>query len=272
VLNGARHVTLGGDMAYIATPRGLVVVDLKDPLHPRLAAEVPLPDMRASALQFRYLLVTDARGLEVLDVTHLDKPVPVDGARIPLADARRVYIARTYAYVAAKNEGLVIVDVKNPEKPKIYQRVTFDGQLNDAEDVIVASTNASFFAYVADGKNGLKVVQLTSPSTQPNFYGFSPTPKPELIAWAHTATPALSVSKGLDRDRAVDETGGQIAVFGRVGSRPFNRAEMEKFFLDSKGQVFRVTDQPSLDDMIGGVRKAPPSRKHMERHKSMAAR
>src|SRR5215469_7047003 len=271
VLNGARHVTLGGDMAYIATPRGLVVVDLKDPLHPRLAAEVALPDMRASALQFRYLFVTDARGLEVLDVTHLDKPVPVEGARIPLADARRVYVARTYAYVAAKNEGLVIVDVKNPEKPKIYQRVTFDEQLNDAEDVIVASTNASFFAYVADGKNGFKVVQLTSPSTQPNFYGFSPPPKPELIAWAHTATPALSVSKGLDRDRAVDETGGQIAVFGRVGSRPFNRAEMEKFFLDSKGQVYRVTDQPSLDDMIGGARKAPPPRKH-ERHKSMAAR
>jgi hypothetical protein len=272
VLNGARHVTLGGDMAYIATPRGLVVVDLKDPLHPRLAAEVPLPDMRASALQFRYLFVTDARGLEVLDVTHLDKPVPVEGARVPLTDARRVYLARTYAYVAAKNEGLVIVDVKNPEKPKIYQRVTFDGQLNDAEDVIVASTNASFFAYVADGRNGLKVVQLTSPSAQPNFYGFSPAPRPELIAWAHTATPALSVSKGLDRDRAVDETGGQIAVFGRVGSRPFNRAEMEKFFLDAKGQVYRVTDQPSLDDMIGGARKAPPPRKHNERHKSVAAR
>ena len=35
--------------------------------------------------------------------------------------------------------------------------------------------------------------------------------------------------------RAVDETGGQIAVFGRLGSRPFNRSEMEKLFLTSKG-------------------------------------
>ena len=166
------------------------------------------------------------------------------GARVPLADARRVHVARTYAFVAAKHEGLVIVDVKSPEQPKIYQRVTLDGALNDAEDVIVCATNASFFAYVADGKNGLKVLQLTSPSTQPNFYGFSPAPKPELIAWAKTPSPALALSKGFDRDRAVDESGNQIAVIGRVGGRPFTRAEMEKLFLDSKGQVYKVSDLP----------------------------
>jgi hypothetical protein len=247
-LDGARHVTLGGHYAYIAAAAGLVVVDLDDPLHPKLAAKIALPDVRASALQFRYLFVTDARGLEVLDVTRLDSPRVVRGASVPLADAQRIYVARTYAYVAAKAQGLIIVNVENPERPSIYQRVTLDGKLDDAEDVIVGSTNASMFAYVADGRNGMKVLQLTSPASQPNFYGFSPAPKPELIAWAHTPTPALALSKGLDRDRAVDETGHQIAVFGRSGSRPFTRSEMERFFLDSKGSVYRVTDSPSLDD------------------------
>ena len=37
-------------------------------------------------------------------------------------------------------------------------------------------------AYIADGKNGLRVVQLTSPPSQPSYYGFSPRPVPELIA------------------------------------------------------------------------------------------
>jgi hypothetical protein len=263
VLNGARHITLGGHYAYVAAASGLVVVDLNDPLHPKLSARIALPDVRASALQFRYLFVTDARGLEVLDVTRLDEPKLIEGARVPLTDARRVYVARTYAYVAAKSEGLVIIDVMNPERPSIYQRVTFDGQLNDAEDVVVGSTNASMFAYVADGRNGMKVLQLTSPATQPNFYGFSPAPKPELIAWARTPTPALAMSKGLDRDRAVDETGGQIAVFGRTGSRPFTRKEMERFFLDSKGAVYRVTDQPSLGDMVPVKREAKTPRKHL---------
>ncbi|MGH9242586.1 MAG: hypothetical protein ACRD3G_31440, partial [Vicinamibacterales bacterium] len=109
-------------------------------------------------------------------------------------------------------------------------------------DVVVASTNASLFAYVADGKNGLKVLQLTSPDSQPRFYGFSPEPRPELIATYRTSSPALALSKGLDRDRAVDETGHQMAVFGRIGSRPFNLEEMQELYLDNKGNPWYVTD------------------------------
>jgi hypothetical protein len=248
VLKGARHITLGGHYAYITTDAGLTVIDVDDPLKPRYVTTVPLRDARASALQFRYLWVTTADGLQVLDVTKLDAPKLIPEATVPLADARKIYLARTYAYVAAKAEGLVIVDVKNPEKPSIYQKVTFDGKLNDAEDVIVGTTNASLIGYVADGRNGIKILQLTSPESQPNFYGFSPAPKPELIAWAKTPKPALSLSKGLDRDRGVDESGNQIAIFGRLGSRPFHRSEMEKLFLNSRGQVWKVSDTPSFAD------------------------
>ncbi|MEA3064574.1 MAG: hypothetical protein QOJ27_1020 [Sphingomonadales bacterium] len=251
VLAGARHVALGGHYAYVAAAAGLVVIDLDDPLHPRHVATVPLRDARASALQFRYLWVTDADGLQLLDVTRMDSPRLIPSATVPLADARKVYVARTYAYVAAGKDGLVIVDVARPEAPRVYRKETFEGRMNAVEDVVVASTNASLFAYVADGRNGLKVVQLTSPESQPNFYGFSPAPRPELIAWAKTPHPALALSKGLDRDRAVDETGGQIAVFGRLGSRPFTRAEMERLFLNRRGLVFKVSDTGGMEDWVG---------------------
>jgi len=241
LLTGARHVTLGGRYAYVATPRGLVIVDLDTPQQPRHVATVAMTDVRASALQFRYLFVTTGRGLEVVDVTQVARPVHLP-AHVALKDARRVYVARTYAYVAAGNEGLVIVDVEKPAAPVIYQRYTADGKMNDAQDVIVGSTNASLFAYVADGRNGLKVLQLTAPDTQPRFYGFSPEPKPQLVASRRTASPALSLSKGLDRDRAVDETGGQIAVFGRIGSRPFNAEEMARLYLRPDGTVWTVSD------------------------------
>ncbi len=243
ILNGARHVTIAGTWLYVAADAGLVVLDLDQPLAPRVAAVLPLPDVRSSAVQFRYLFATTGRGLEVVDVTHPDRPRIVEGAVVPMADARRVYVARTYAYVAAGADGLVIVDVERPEQPREYQRYTADGQLNDAQDVIVATTNASLFAYVADGRNGLKVLQLTSPDSQPNFYGFSPEPKPELIAWKVTRRPALAVSKGLDRDRAVDETGHQMAVFGRLGSRPLNLAEMRRLYLDASGTPWKVSDE-----------------------------
>ncbi|MAY19283.1 MAG: hypothetical protein CL955_01515 [Erythrobacteraceae bacterium] len=272
VLNGARHITLAGDYAYITADAGLVVVylpkDIEDNpatrykdecelsegescLAPRVTKVVPLNDARATTIQFRYLWVTDAEGLKVFDVTKMDDPVAVPEATYRIADARRIYVARTYAYVAAKGDGLMIFDVTNPRAPSLYQKVTLDGTLNDAEDVIVGSTNATLFAYVADGVNGMKVLQLTSPDSQPNFYGFSPPPKPEMIAWAKTPTPAIALSKGLDRDRAVDETGGQMAIFGRLGSRPFTREEMERLFMTRAGQPWRVTDDVDMSRWVG---------------------
>src|SRR3989442_2197514 len=104
-------------------------------------------------------------------------------------------------------------------------------------------TNASLFAYVADGKNGLRVLQLTSPDRTPGLWGFSPAPEPELIATFRTKGAALALSKGLDRDRAVDESGNQVAVFGRRGSRPFNLEEMRRLFLRGE-QVWTVNDAP----------------------------
>jgi len=152
-----------------------------------------------------------------------------------------LYLARTYAYIAAGHEGLVIVDIENPESPRLDQRYNANGEINDARDVKVGMTNASAYAYIADGHNGLRVIQLISPDDDPKFGGFSPRPNPRLIATYHTHGPALVLSKGLDRDRAVDESGHQIAVFGRLGSRPFNLEEQQKLYLRD-GQIYRVKD------------------------------
>ena len=255
ILDGARHLTIGGYYFYVAADAGIVVLNMNDPLKPKLEAVVKLDDVRASALQFRYLFVTDAGGLSVIDVTHPSRPRLVEGATVRLRDARRIYVARTYAYVAAKSEGLAIIDVERPEKPRLLTKFTAKGRIGDARDVIVGSTNASLFAYIADGVNGLKVVQLTSPESQPRFYGYSPEPKPELIAWYKTKWPALSLSKGLDRDRGVDETGGQIAVFGRLGSRPFTLKEMQKFYVDDAGTPWSVTDEVKTKDFVPGPPK-----------------
>jgi hypothetical protein len=262
ILIGARHLTIAGHYLYVAANAGLVVLDLERPLAPRLVAVVPFDDVRASAVQFRYLFVTDRRGLHVVDITDPTRPQKVEAAVIQLADPQRLYVARTFAYVAAGHEGLVIVDVERPRQPKLYAKFTADGRIADARDVIVGSTNASLFAYLADGAGGLKVVQLTSPESQPRFYGFSPDPKPELIAWWPTRWPALSLSKGLDRDRAVDETGHQIAVFGRLGSRPFTLEEMRRLYLDTQGNPWFVSDEGSPSDFMpgGGSRSAPRAR------------
>ena len=242
-LNGARYITLAGETAYVTTPKALFIIDLGDPLKPRILSEVAYDDPRSIFVQFRYAFVTTRQGLEVLDVTHHDRVRRVPGAVVPLADAHGLTVARTYAYVANGAEGMAIVDLERPERPLLFKKWNADGALIDTRDVMIAATNASLFAYVADGRAGLKVVQLTSPSSQPNFYGFSPEPRPELIARYQTRAAALSLSRPLERDRAVDESGGQVAVFGRRGARPFNLREMQGMYLDERGEPWFVEDQ-----------------------------
>lgn len=243
VLDGVRHLAIAGRWFYASTPKGVVVLDMDDPLHPRLLGVVPVRDPRAVQVQFRYAFVTSARGLEVIDVTHPERAHLVEDALVPLREAGRLHVARTYAYVANGSEGVAIVDVTRPDRPTLYQMFDGGGAIVDARDVIVASTNASPFLYVADGRGGLKVVQLTAPDTQPNFYGFAAEPRPVLVASWPTRKPALSLTRPLERDRAVDESGGQIAVLGRVGSRPFNAEEMRRLYMNPDGSIWTVSDQ-----------------------------
>jgi len=250
ILAGAQCITIAGTYAYVLTDHSLVVVDLDNPLAPRVTAILGAPALnspQAIALQFRYAFVADRDGLKILDVTDLAQPKPIVGALVPIQDARNVYVARTYAYVSAGKQGLAIIDVEKPDAPKLDQLFTANGQLNDVNDVKIGMVAGSAYAFVADGRNGLRVLQIVSPWDDPaHFSGFSPRPTPKLIATARTRGPALAISKGIDRDRAVDESGNQLAVFGRRGARPLNRAEMQRLYLHSRnGAFYSVTDEPA---------------------------
>jgi hypothetical protein len=248
-LNDANNIVIAGTNAYITTEHGLVIVSLDDPLNPKILKQIGEPVLkhpRATAIQFRYGFVVDDEGLKVIDLTAMDQAHLVPGALVPLSDARDVYVARTYAYVANGKQGIAIVDIEQPEKPRLDQTFNADGKLNDAHQVKIAMTNASLFAYVADGRNGLRVLQLTSPETMAEYAGFSPRPQPALIATFKTKGEALGISKPLDRDRAVDESGNQLSVFGRRGARPFNFQEMIRLLRteDGAGDYFTVSDRP----------------------------
>jgi hypothetical protein len=234
-LTGARSVAVAGRWLFLGTARGLQIIDIDQPLMPRILATVPVRDATGIGIQFRYAFVTNAEGLHTIDIT--DPAHPRVAASVPIADARSVYVARTYAYVAAGKKGMVIVDVERPEEPAVLPWK--DELEHDAYDVKVASTNASTFAYVADGEHGLKIYQLLSPEWTPAYAGFSPKPEPRLVATRHTHGPALAVSKGLDRDRAVDESGYQVSIFNRIGARPMTLGEMQRLYLRD-GKLYTV--------------------------------
>jgi hypothetical protein len=262
ILAGAKHCDLYGTYAWISCDAGIVVLDLKDPLHPRQVTVIrDVQHPRMAQFQFRYGFVADDGGVKVYDMTDPEHPARVAGADVAIDDARAIYLCRTYAFVAAGKQGLVILDIEKPEAPKIDQVFGRDPAtgvvLDDVNAVKVGMTNASMYAYVADGKNGLRVLQLTSSDDRDaddghsswEFLGFSPHLHPRLVAMYKTPGPALCIAKGLDRDRAVDESGNQLSVFGRRGARPMNLAEQQMMYLlpqsDGTRSLFYVEDAPS---------------------------
>ncbi len=245
VLTGAEYAVCAGHRLYICTPRGLAVVDINEPERPRLVGELAngfLRNPKCVSIQFRYAFVTDDDGLKVVDISNPNRPVAIPSAVVRLGDPHKLYVARTYAYVANGHEGLAIIDIENPEAPRLVRKFTADGQINDTRDVKIGSVAASMYALLADGHNGFRVVQMISPDTVEGAYGFSPAPAPRLIASYRTEHAALAVTRGLDRDRVVDETGNQTVAFGRRGSRPFHVDEMKKFYEHDSGAEYRVED------------------------------
>ncbi|MEO5802118.1 MAG: hypothetical protein ABIR24_01205 [Verrucomicrobiota bacterium] len=247
-LTGAMHSYMAGTNLYVVGKNGLFVLGLSNTelVAPKLLAELSdnLKNPRAISVQFRYAFVTDDDGLKVIDISEPTKPRLIPSAFVPLKNAQRFYLARTYAYVANGAEGLAIIDIENSEKPKLVEIFNAEGALNDTRAVQIGSVSASMFALVADGKNGLRVLQMISPENVPGHMGFSPRPNPKLIATYKTHGEAIAVSRGLDRDRVADETGNQTVVFGRRGSRPFNYEEMQAFF--------RHFDDPFTTNRVGG--------------------
>ncbi len=246
-LTGAMRVRTWGHYAYVVSEQtGLSVVDINDPLKPRMvyhSAAGELNGARAVELQLRYAFVLDSGGMKTFDITNPEQPRLVPGSAVAMPDARGLTIFRTKALVAAGKQGLVIIDVANPEQPGTPQIFDAGGKLNDTFDVQVAETNVSYFAYVADGKNGLQIVSLIE-TDNPGYQGFAPDITPRLIASFPTSGRAMAVAEPSVRDRYVDESGNQIGVTSRMGSRPFNADEIRSVLFYPDGKLLKVNNNP----------------------------
>ncbi len=246
-LTGARNITIAGNYAYISARNGLNIVDISKPTSPQLVTTVGAPavvEPRAVQVQFRYAFVVDREGLKVIDITNPTRP-RATAARVALKDARDIYLLRTYAYIAAGAEGLAIVDIERPEAPGPPAFYNAGGAINDATGVTIGATYAGQYTYVADGKNGLRVVKLIDTST-PGYLGWSSAPTPELIASFPTSGPALSIAEGYKRDRSNDESGNQIGVSNRLGSRPFNAGDLGRMLMRSNALITVENTTPRI--------------------------
>jgi len=149
----------------------------------------------------------------------------------------------------------VIVDIEQPEHPFIDQVYTAGGQINDARALKVGMTNASLFAYVADGKNGLRSSSSCHPRRPATPASAAAATGPAdhgLIATYQTRGPAVALSKG----SIATARSTRAATSGRLrrrGARPLTLAEQQRLYLRN-GALYAVPE-------LMNARRAEPFRR-----------
>jgi hypothetical protein len=153
-----RGVAAQGTTLYLATSRGLQVVDLTRPDGEQLVA-VGADLASAWDLELvgnRAYIAHDDLGLVIYDITTPTAPVKL-GSYVT-ANVLEVRVVGTTAYVAASTTGLHVVDVSNPASPAFVGGV-------DPPGTATGLDVSGGHAYLASGSAGLHVISLAVPSS-----------------------------------------------------------------------------------------------------------
>jgi len=184
------NITVVGDSAYLATSAGLIIVDVRDPAKPvKLAtvstASTVLDHIRSYGgagvvVSNGIAYVADGYGgVNLIDVKNPARArhvgwyvVPFDEKHSKFTEADKglgaafgIAVSGNYAYVAAFNQGMRIVDVSNPTRP-----VEVSDQPTPlwAYQVQVGGQ----YAYIGDYDGGLRIIDVSNPKAprEVSFY------------------------------------------------------------------------------------------------------
>jgi hypothetical protein len=104
-------------LAYILGGRGLVIADVSDPANPKQIQEHIIGEYTQSLrLDGTHVYIASKKGLMILDAANPEAVTPI--ARFGDGWARSVDVSDGIAYVAGYENGVEVVDVKDPSSPK----------------------------------------------------------------------------------------------------------------------------------------------------------
>lgn len=143
--------------------------------------------------------------------------------------ANGVDVSGAYAYVAAGSAGLAVVDVSDPQTPRLHGAVDTPGNANDVR------VDAGF-AYVADGAAGLTVVDVRNPAA------------PAVVGRRDTPGVAADLAVRGGRAYVADGEGGLVIIDVREPSVPVTLGS-----LDTPGEANGVDADGTLAVVADGL-------------------
>jgi hypothetical protein len=139
----ALDLILDGNLAYLATEKGLTIIDVSDPLHPvRRGSVLALKGNRSYGLAKKgshIYLAAGRAGMQVIDVSNPDAPTTIGSAYVGgmIWDVA-VHPTANAAYAASFRGQVQVFDISNPAAPRLTQRVGALSSRSDSERNLAA--------------------------------------------------------------------------------------------------------------------------------------
>src|SRR6266511_6197447 len=147
-LPGGGSIVVENGYAYVGhiePPEGTSIIDVRDPKHPKLVAQLEVPEgihshkvrVTGDVMLINYERYKSKKepqaGLKVFDISDRMKPREIAFFKAAAKGVHRFTFDGRYAYLSPHMEGYVgnialILDVKNPEKPEEVGRWWMPGQ------------------------------------------------------------------------------------------------------------------------------------------------
>lgn len=152
-------VDIDGNYAYITGNDGYIVVDIQNPIKPRIIGEFEIDDGAFGIFvkdDIAYVAAA-GQGLFTTDVSDPTNPTLL-GQEIVGGISNNVYVSGDYAYISNYENGLQIFDVTDLTNPTKIGEYSLDGR---ADNVVVRDN----YAYVANPNSRVNVLNVTIPSS-----------------------------------------------------------------------------------------------------------
>ena len=167
-LEYAYDVAVHGSIAYIASSRGLKIVDISNPINP--AEKSNLSGFSAAGVRvcgnLAYVAAYNNGGLKIINVSNATNPI-LEG-NVSGFSAQKLILRDNFVYIAA-SEGLKIIDASNTTA------LTLIGSLEgfEAKDIVLNGDTAYIAAFYDQGLKVVNISNVANPILRVSLTGFT---------------------------------------------------------------------------------------------------
>lgn len=195
-MNSPIHdLAVQGGFAFLATGRGLVVMDYSNPEVPQEVSNFPLPGgITGIYIQDQLGYAVDGKGLRVLDFSHAPAIHEI-GSKATPGDANEIFVQDSLAYIADGYNGLVVHGTRilvSPDETTL--------QHSSAQIKTEGVTKAGDHLFLAASEQGVRVLDVSDPG------------KPRFVKSMDTSGYARQVTVAADRAFVSDGPGGLLTL------------------------------------------------------------